>query len=227
MVFSTSVKATCWSLTINNPEQSDEDNIQEARLKGWKVEGQKERGEEGTEHYQLMLKTPQVRGSAVKKQFPRAHIEVARNTLALSKYVHKEDTRVEELKNDDKYPSPTKLMGLFQQYCDDEFKAISNKYKHAYHDLPGAKLLEVFDDCIRYLISSGYYVEAYGVNPQIRSSIKNYGQQIILREKNNRNIQNAEKVDEQENDEEGSSSLPEGEDSEVNSDGRGHDGEAV
>lgn len=160
-------------------------------MKGWKVEGQKEQGEQGTEHYQLMLKTPQVRGSAIKKQFPRAHIEVARNVSALTAYVHKEETRVEELKNDHKYPSPTKLMGLFQKYVDEEFGAIIKKYGRCYYEMSGEQLLRVFDDCIRSLIIDGYYVEAYGVNPQIRSSIKNYGQAVILREKNNLLKQNA------------------------------------
>ena len=85
-------RASVWSVTINNPTQTDEYNISEARQKGWKVEGQLERGEQGTEHYQLILRTPQVRFSAVKQVFPRAHIEVARNVGALTAYVHKEDT---------------------------------------------------------------------------------------------------------------------------------------
>lgn len=90
-------RATCWSLTINNPTKSDEEWIQQARQKGWQVEGQLEKGKEGTEHYQLMVKTPQVRFSAVKKQFPRAHIEIARNPAALAQYVAKEETREADL----------------------------------------------------------------------------------------------------------------------------------
>lgn len=39
-----------WSVTINNPTEADEDSIHRARQKGWKVWGQKEVGEEGTEH---------------------------------------------------------------------------------------------------------------------------------------------------------------------------------
>jgi len=70
-------RATVWSVTINNPTPSDEEGIALARQRGWQVEGQKEKGSEGTEHYQLMVKTPQVRFSAVKKAFPRGHIEAA------------------------------------------------------------------------------------------------------------------------------------------------------
>lgn len=83
-------RASCWSITINNPKTEEYQIVLPAR---WKLEGQLERGDEGTLHYQGMLNTPQVRFSAVKKVFPRAHIEVARNKQALAKYVHKEETR--------------------------------------------------------------------------------------------------------------------------------------
>lgn len=183
-------KATAWSLTINNPTEADEDNISEARVKGWKVEGQKEQGENGTIHYQLLLKTPQTRFSAVKKAFPRAHIEIAKKLIALKQYVHKEDTRIAPLlTNDAKYPSPTKLMGLFSEYFHQEFKAIADKYKCDPHTLNGDTLLKVFDDCIRNLIYRGYYVEAHGVNPQVRGSVKHYGHAIILREATNKEAQ--------------------------------------
>lgn len=82
-----SQRARAWSVTINNPTQTDEYDIAQARLKGWKVEGQLEKGEQGTTHYQLLVKTPQVRFSLIKKAFPRAHIEVCRNLTALTAYV--------------------------------------------------------------------------------------------------------------------------------------------
>lgn len=201
--FNSTAKATCWSLTINNPTPEDEDNINEARLKGWRVDGQKEVGSEGTEHYQLMLKTPQVRGSSVKKQFPRAHIEIARNVQALSNYVHKEETRVSDLKNDNKfYPSPTKLMALFEVYIHDRVNAIYEQYNSTpWYELDGDQLLEVFDACIKRLIWDGYYVEAHGVNPQIRGSIKRYGRQIILRELEKRKVQEDATTQEEHSDE--------------------------
>lgn len=85
-------RATKWSLTINNPTEEDWEEIKNLPA-GWQVLGQPEMGEEGTEHLQLMVKTPQVRFSAVKKHFKRGHIEVAKNAMALEKYVQKEDTR--------------------------------------------------------------------------------------------------------------------------------------
>jgi len=158
--------------------------MNEARTRGWKVEGQKEMGENGTIHYQLLLKTPQVRFSAVKKAFPRAHIEPAKNFVALKQYVHKESTRIDTLdeSKNDKYPSPTKLMALYARYVSDNFRGILAKYGKVFADLNGHEMLKVFDDCIRHLINDGYYVEGLAVNPQIRSSVKNYGQEIIYRE---------------------------------------------
>ena len=66
-------RSTCWSVTINNPTADDEECIALARQVNWTVEGQLEKGVEGTLHCQLMVKTPQVRFSALKKMFPSAY----------------------------------------------------------------------------------------------------------------------------------------------------------
>lgn len=83
-------RGTCWSITINNPR---EDDLNLSLPAGWTLQGQPEKGKEGTEHFQGMLTTPQVRFSAVKKVLPRAHIELARNRKALAQYVKKDETR--------------------------------------------------------------------------------------------------------------------------------------
>lgn len=171
----TQIRGTCWSLTINNPTKSDDECIATARQKsGWKVYGQREKGVQGTEHYQLMVTTPQVRPSALKKAFPRAHIELARDRTALSKYVQKEDTKVGELADQQEhYPSHSKLMAMFGEYYDSYAKVVGHECFN---------VLECFDLMIRQKITQGYYVETMGVNPQIRSAIKNYGRSIALRE---------------------------------------------
>lgn len=87
-------RGSCWSITVNNPTLAD---MEPELPPCWKLTGQLESGEEGTTHYQGMLSTPQVRFSAVKKVFQRAHIELARNKAALAKYVHKDDTRIAEV----------------------------------------------------------------------------------------------------------------------------------
>lgn len=92
-------RANCWSITINNPTQEELALWQRATEHHWVKEalGQLEVGESGTPHIQGLLRTTQVRFAQVKKLFPRAHIEVARNVNALAKYVQKEDTRVATL----------------------------------------------------------------------------------------------------------------------------------
>lgn len=173
----TSIRATCWSVTINNPTKSDDEQIALVRQKsGWKVYGQREKGAQGTEHYQLMITTPQVRFSALKKAFPRAHIEVARDRTALSKYVQKEDTKVADLPaNQDAYPSHSKLMAMFGEYFD--------RYGTENGGIDDHEYLRVFRMMIKEKIREGYYVEQYAVNPQILSLIKTYGRDIAFRER--------------------------------------------
>jgi hypothetical protein len=171
-------RATCWSVTINNPVSADDDNIARARQKsGWKVEGQLEEGENGTKHYQLMVKTPQTRFSALKSAFPRAHIEVARNAKALGAYVHKEDTRISELPTSDKFPTMDKFWLLFTGYIIDTDRI------EDLHEEPEDRL-DLLDEFVLSSINDGYHVESFGVNPQIRSAIKKYGHAIFRRSKN-------------------------------------------
>lgn len=175
-------RANAWSVTINNPIAADEENIALARQKGWKVEGQLEKGESGTPHYQLMVKTPQVRFSAVKKQFPRAHIGPARNVGALNNYVHKEETRVAPLKTDqDKYPSLSKLWQMYANYIEE------NRLFFPMLSWSGDEHLEQFDLFINELILKGFHVETMAVNPSTRSSVKKFGYPIITRAINENN----------------------------------------
>jgi len=166
-------------VTINNPTERDEENISKARQARWTVEGQKEVGEEGTIHYQLYVDTKQqVRFSAVKKAFPRAHIEVALKPEALRNYVHKEETRVDALKDDEgNYPSLQKLWDMFYDYLYVKYEGISFEI----HKITPATWLSRFDNFICKMIEDGYVVETMAVNPQIRSAIKNYGASIFYR----------------------------------------------
>lgn len=168
----TTERATCWSVTINNPTTSDDENVAQAKQKGWKVEGQLEKGTEGTPHYQLIVITPQSRFSQIKKAFPRAHIEICRNKEALLNYVKKEETRIGELPLNDTYPSMSKVMDWYGEYHHTAWKL----YGHECFDF-----LDLFDQMINQKIREGYYVEAIGVNPQVRSSIKRYGKAIAHR----------------------------------------------
>lgn len=184
-------KSTYWSLTINNPTDADEENIAQARQKGWKVEGQREVGENGTRHYQIMLKTGQVRFSAVKKIFPRAHIEPARNPTALQQYVHKLETRDGELKEDNEmYPSLSKFWDLVFDYWQRYDKDALDNAKlqdgifelYDGRDINDPKVrLSMLDEAAAYLIRQGYHVEGIAVNPSTRSAASRFLTSIFER----------------------------------------------
>jgi len=168
-------RASCWCVVINNPIKADEENIALARQKGWSVEGQLEKGENGTLHYQLVVKSGQQRFEALKKAFPRAHIEVARNSQALTEYCKKSDTRVAELKPSTAYVSQAQVWAWFGIYFDD--------YGTKHGGVQDEHMLIIFDKMINLKIREGFYVELIGTNPQIRSCIKNYGRSIANRER--------------------------------------------
>jgi len=169
------VRASCWCVVINNPISADEENINIARQRGWSVEGQLEKGENGTPHYQLVVKSGQQRFEALKKAFPRAHIEVARNSSALEQYCKKEETRIGELKPSTAYVSQAQVWAWFGEYFDD--------YGNKHGGVEDEHMLIVFDKMINQKIREGFYVELIGTNPQIRSCIKNYGRSIANRER--------------------------------------------
>lgn len=169
-------RATTWSLTINNPTDSDREAIALAGQKRWTVTGQEEVGSEGTRHLQLMLKTPQIRFSAVKKHFKRAHIEIAHHPAALEKYVNKEDTRVAKLDCTEKYPSQAKTMSFFGEHID----RIERMYEICLQNEP-RRLLAEFDRMCEEKIKQGYYMELIAMNPQVRAAIKSFGYAIVIR----------------------------------------------
>lgn len=174
-------RATCWSLTINNPTPEDDEQIAIARQKGWKVEGQRERGENGTEHYQLLLRTPQVRFAAVKKIFARAHIEVARNPAALRLYVGKEETAVGAIPVDQgKYPSQSKFFELvwdviLEHPNEPEFRRLPSG-RFAAPQLRSSLIVAT-----RVLITRGYVVENIAMNPMTLQAWKCFHLEFLHR----------------------------------------------
>jgi len=181
-------RATSWSVTINNPSSTDEEQIAIARQKGWKVEGQLEQGTEGTPHYQLLVKTPQVRFSAVKKAFPRAHVEQARNVSALQQYVTKSDTRLAGLPTAQEcYPSMSKLWDLITSYLNAQPFYSKHIYEQSIRIMGMLSeerdelVMSMFDSAIAHLIRQGYHVESMAVNPQVRSCWKRYYKPLFER----------------------------------------------
>jgi len=180
---SSQARGSCWSITINNPCDNDEENIAFARAKRWTVSGQKEVGANGTPHYQLIVKTPQVRFSTVKKTFPRAHIELARNPTALALYCEKEDTRVGSLDTSSEwYPSNQKIWDWFGVLAAEYTRGIErDPITLSKRDLTREELLGCFDQMINLKIREGYYCESFAVNPQVRAAVIRYGNSIAYR----------------------------------------------
>lgn len=180
-----------WSITINNPNEGDEEAIANARQRGWIVEGQKEVGVLGTPHYQLLVNTrTQQRFTALKKAFPRSHIEVARNPKALKQYVHKTETRVAELPNSERYVSSQNQLWILVV---DELEngdapkehRISIGEDRAYSDR--FEPLTAFDYACDAIIRRGFYcVETMAVNPQTRSAWLKFWRAIVARRQKDR-----------------------------------------
>jgi len=194
-----------WSITINNPTPADEEDIARARQKGWKVDGQLEKGENGTPHYQLMVSSGQVRFSAVKKAFPRGHIEPARNATALKQYVHKDDTKISELAtSSDKYPSLSKFWLMITEYCFTYEKDRLDMYEWDDHKRmvlyrtqkppTEEQWLELFRDAISHYICRGFHVESFYSPPNI-SVFKNFARSILLRSLEELSAQTARQTD--------------------------------
>lgn len=172
---SAQAKATVWSITINNPVESE----LRCEVPGWKLEGQFEVGKEGTAHFQGMLKTPQVRFAAVKRVFPRAHIEVARNKEALANYVKKEETRV------DVY-TPGAVPTIFQYQSDIASKWRNEEWIKIIENVPEEKhddvAMNYLDILVKRDIEAGQRgAEWIAINPMWRSSWKKFWRSIIKR----------------------------------------------
>lgn len=179
-------RATCWSITINNPTDTDlKPNFPNGK---WVLQGQLEKGAEGTIHYQGMLITPQVRFSAVKKCLPRAHIEIAKNRNALQKYVSKDDTRVASVET-----ISNNIPTLFDyqheiagRWSDEEWRTFQSNFSDdavAKSGIDEIALLYV-DSLVKEDIESGVCgVEYIAINPMWRSAWKKFWKAMVARER--------------------------------------------
>lgn len=175
------VRSTNWSVTAfydtpNTPSKSTREfQIEDARRKGWIVSGQVEKcPDTGSLHFQLSVKTPQVRARALMDAFPHAEVQVARNPTALDNYVHKEETRVEELKK-------VSIAITWSNVCDKFFDWIyQSDVDELWKTRDYEKRLNLWDQFIDESIGHGIRCELIGVNPQYRSSIQKYWNGMCL-----------------------------------------------
>lgn len=192
----TTIKGSHWSITINNPTEADHQIISQLPMnkfvKLWK--GQLEKGENGTEHIQGMLQTEYIRFSAIKKLFPRAHIEKAKNVLALSNYVEKEDTRIGTIET---YKAFT-CSDIYEECCvfdtydeliEDYVKYQNKKWLKWVEDGSKGKVddnyaLDTLDTAVANLIKKGAQIEFMASNPSFRTAFKTYFSAIMFRQYN-------------------------------------------
>lgn len=178
----TTERATTWSLTQQvESEEEAQTFMAQQTPPGWRLEGQVERAPTtGKLHLQLLLKTPQVRFSQVKKQFASAHIEVARDAKALARYVHKDETRVSGVEH---RATPTvwdfNLLIVDKWDCD-EFQLRASLKN--WEDASTSQVMIYVDYIIGTLIEDGVRGAEYmGVNPMIRSAWQRYWKNMLYR----------------------------------------------
>lgn len=202
-----------WSLTINNPTAADDELVSTAPQQyTWLKEliGQKEVGENGTEHYQLYLRTDKVRFSQIKSVFTRAHIEPGRNVAALKKYVQKDDTAIAGTRRTVRQALPTDIYAyVLGSYVHPtgyyktmnypkQFRTLDDvRYAHMcwleydrdfdYNgDTFAQKLLQAAS---RRMVQEGWFVEHIASNPMFKTAFKEHLHSIMYRQYGTQTIQ--------------------------------------
>lgn len=200
-------KASCWSITINNPTDDDHQRWELLKTLPWikQVGGQLEQGEEETPHIQGYIQTEYGRFfEKLKQALPRAHIEIAKNKFALQQYVHKTDTRIGTVAE---YERPA-LRIANQKDIQKQLLFLVKAHAPSKHPERWAAC-ESFEDflichgwiikheadywidmAVSRLIQDGYYgVEFVMANNQVRGAFKRYLNDILIREYHAENTQ--------------------------------------
>lgn len=183
-----SESGTVWSITINNPSEEDR-----ATLKAWpayvkELVGQDEVGENGTLHFQGLVKCKYTtKFSAIKKWLTRAHIEKARNVKALMNYVQKTETAVEgtqmklteSVSESKEYITPSKFPRLVVKMAKEYMTKHDWKIHGEWFDMYEAYEYVSFRNAvvnatIREMIKEGWHIELLAVNPQVMKALNMY-----------------------------------------------------
>jgi len=176
-------KATLWSITDFNEEYKTA-----VLPSGWKLEGQLEKcPDTGKEHYQGALKTPQCRFSAIKKIFPKAHIEICRDRNKLLNYVHKTETRIQEVETKvSEIPTVWDYSrSIAEKWNESDFKEFLKNISD--EDISKTSMGEIalryVDTIVSQDIKNGMRgVEFIAINPMFRSAWKKFYRALVYRD---------------------------------------------
>jgi len=193
-------KASCWSITINNPTDDDHAQWESVKTLPWvkMSSGQLEQGENDTPHIQGMITTEYGRFfEKLKQALPRAHIEIAKNKFALATYVHKTETRIGEVAEYTRPPTRVATQQDIQTYLASRITvsaaskyperwAASNEDIRVFMNCHGFVVKQDadywIDDTVNHMIRQGWFgVEFVMSNNQIRSAFKRYLDSIVIR----------------------------------------------
>lgn len=193
-------KASCWSITINNPDEEDHQRWEALKTLPWvkRAVGQLEQGESGTPHIQGFVETEYGRFFVkLQKALLRAHIEPAKNRHALELYVKKADTRIGAVAEYERPATRIATQQDVQNHLVTMVRTIApSKYPERWE--ASENDLQVFmshhgwivrqdadwwiDTTVRSMIQCGYFgVEFTMANNQIRGAFKRYIDSIIIR----------------------------------------------
>lgn len=153
------------------------------------LSGQLEEGEEGTPHIQGMIRTEYGRWfNKLRAALPRAHIEPAKNPVALANYVQKSETRVGSIPTARVATQATLQERLYVLYymkqAETEDGLMTNTGDHIRENAVTIrnKADQMIDEAVRSLITDGYFgIEFVMSNNQVRGAFRRYLPEILLR----------------------------------------------
>lgn len=178
---------TWYSVVINNPTADDEACINDARKNGYVIEGQLEKGKNGTPHYQLAVGT-QDSWKDVKAAFPRANVQEARDPVALRQYCVKTETRLVDLVPPTRQPRcpPKKLTnveffdGLFCTMWDTVCTSPNRSQQHLLQSISADASMTLYDKAVEHWMadaSTPQFAMELGtraIRPDVRAIYRRY-----------------------------------------------------
>lgn len=175
------VRASWWSLTLNNPTDDDR-TIVHNNPPRWlrSIKGQDEiGGKNNTLHIQMVLNTDQVRASSIKEWLRRAHIKAAltkEHKANLMNYVHKQETAVPGTQFQHQWREESKSLTMAQalmkiaelawtdEQCNEQLRDHFNN-THKYLTKEQVYELE-FWECVNLLLAQDENLVALYTQPQ-------------------------------------------------------------